>query len=117
VSRIAARRLALAAIAATLAVAIFAGVFRRDIDAAAATAIADRLRVQYHRGSGESPANFGAREMRIWADGWEFRWRYRPCVDFASLRIWVSRDGRLARYVEQPDCAPVSGFAGSPLKV
>jgi len=55
-------------------------------------------------------ARFGPREARHWADGWEFRWRYRPCADQASLRIWVSSDGRQARYAEIPDCVPRRGF-------
>lgn len=53
---------------------------------------------------------FGPREVLQWADGWEFRWRYQPCADHASLRIWISSDGRNARYAEVPDCLPQRGF-------
>lgn len=111
------RRLILAAIAVALVIAIVAGVFRRDIDGPQAARMADRLAAQYRRGSGEAPANFARREARQWADGWEFRWRYRPCIEFASLRIWVSRDGRRATFAEIPDCAPERGFGTAPRKV
>jgi hypothetical protein len=111
------RRLILAGIAAALAIAILLGVFRPDIDAPGAAKIADRLRAQYDRGSGEPARNFARREDRRWADGWEFRWRYRPCPELASLRVWISRDGRRASYAELPDCAPERGFAGSLQKV
>jgi hypothetical protein len=50
------------------------------------------------------------------ADGWEFRWRYRPCPEFASLRVWISRNGRRASYAEFPDCAPVTGLPADPRK-
>ncbi len=116
-SKIGMRRLILGGIALSLALAIGLGVFRRDIDAETATGIADRMLVQYRRGNAEPLRNFTAREMRIWADGWEFRWRYRPCPEFASLRVWISRDGRRASYAEMPDCAPERGFAMKPLKV
>lgn len=111
------RRLVLAGIALALAIALAIGVFHRDIDAPTAAAIAERLRVQYGKGSGEPVANFWAREDRQWADGWEFRWRYRPCPAFASLRVWISRDGRRASYSELPECAPDRGLAVAPLKV
>ena len=116
-SALAVRRLILSGIALALAAAIALGVFHRDIDVEAATGIADRMLVQYRKGSGESPRNFGGREARQWADGWEFRWRYRPCSEFASLRIWISRDGRRVSYAELPDCTPDSGIAVKPLKV
>lgn len=116
-SRIPVRRIILVVIAAGLALAIVLGVFRRDIDAPTAAAMADRLRVQYQRGSGDPVRHFLAREDRQWADGWEFRWRYRPCPEMASLRIWISRDGRRARYSELPDCAPERGVGVAPLKV
>jgi hypothetical protein len=111
------RRLILVGIAASLAIAIGLGVFHRDIDAPTAAKIADRLLAQYRHGSGEPAQNFAAREDRIWADGWEFRWRYRPCSELASLRVWISRDGRRASYAELPDCQPQGGVAMSPLKV
>lgn len=111
------RRVILVGIALSLAVAIALGVFHRDIDAPTAARIADHLLVQYQRGSGDSARNFAAREDRIWADGWEFRWRYRPCSEMASLRVWISRDGRRASYAELPDCQPQRGVAVQPLKV
>jgi len=114
---VALRRLVLAGIAAALAVAILLGVFRPDIDAPTAAKIADRLRAQYDSGSGEPARNFAPREDRRWADGWEFRWRYRPCPEAASLRVWISRDGRRASYAELPDCAPERGLTRAPLKV
>lgn len=91
--------------------------YHPDIDAKAAAGIADDLLVQHHRRSGDSLRDFAAREDRIWADGWEFRWRYRPCPQAASLRVWISRDGRRANYAELPDCAPQTGIMVSPLKV
>jgi hypothetical protein len=111
------RRLVLAGIALALAIAIGLGVFHRDIDAPTAAKMADRLLDQYRKGSGESFHNFTAREDKIWADGWEFRWRYVPCPKFASLRVWISRDGRHASYAELPDCSPQSGVMVQPLKV
>ena len=115
-SPIALRRLILAAIALSLAIAIGLGVFRPDIDAPTAAKMADRLQVQYVHGSGEPLRNFTAREARIWADGWEFRWRYRPCPELASLRVWISRDGRRANFAELPDCFPDRGYGVKPLK-
>lgn len=103
----------LAAAGLGVATVIVLGVYHRDIDAPAAARIADRLRTQYDRGSGQPPNNFARREDRQWADGWEFRWRYVPCPELASLRVWISRDGRRAGYAELPDC----GFGGPPLKV
>ncbi len=111
------RRLVLVGIALSLIVAIALGVFHRDIDADTATRIADRMLGQYRQGSGQPVRNFAGRETLVWADGWEFRWRYRPCPEFASLRIWISRDGRRASYAEVPDCAPDRGLAVKPLKV
>lgn len=86
------------------------------IDAQTAAAMADRLALAYHRQSGNPRAMFATREGRQWADGWEFRWRYRPCPDFASLRVWISRNGRRAAYAEFPDCAPATGLQGDPRK-
>ncbi len=111
------RRLVLAGIALALAIAIGLGVFHRDIDAPTANGIADRMLLAYRRGSGEPNRNFSPRELAIWADGWEFRWRYQPCPEFASLRIWISRDGRRVRYTELPDCLPDHGLGLKPLKV
>ena len=111
------RRVMLVGIALALGLAIALGVFHRDIDAPTAARIADRLLVQYRAGSGEPAHHFGAREDRQWADGWEFRWRYRPCAEFASLRVWISRDGRRASYSELPDCQPERGLAVAPKHV
>lgn len=86
------------------------------IDAQSAAAIADRLAREYHARSGNPRSAFTAREGRQWADGWEFRWRYRPCPDFASLRVWISRNGRRASYAEFPDCAPTSGLPAAARK-
>ena len=86
------------------------------IDPAAAASLADRLALQYHVQSGNPRAAFTAREGRQWADGWEFRWRYRMCPEFASLRVWISRNGRRASYAELPDCAPANGLPGEPRK-
>ena len=86
------------------------------IDAPEAAALADRLALQYHQQSGNPRAAFTAREGRQWADGWEFRWRYRSCPEFASLRVWISRNGRRASYAEFPDCAPATGLQGEPRK-
>lgn len=98
------RRLILGGIALALAIAIALGAFHRDIDAPQAAAIADRLFARYQRASATPPHHFGAREGRIWADGWEFRWRFLPCPQRASLRVWISLDGRRARYAEVPEC-------------
>ncbi len=87
------------------------------IEPEAAAALADRLAGQYRQQSGQPRGLFQAREGRQWADGWEFRWRYRPCPELASLRIWISRNGRRANYAEFPDCAPATGFGGAARKV
>ena len=104
-------------IALALAVLLGISLYHPDIDAKAAASIADQLLVQYHRRSGDPLRDFAAREDRIWADGWEFRWRYRLCPQAASLRVWISRDGRRASYAELPDCAPQTGVMVNPLKV
>ena len=104
-------------VAIGLAIVAAISLFPRDIDAPTAANMADRLLAQYRRTNGEAPRNFGTREDRIWADGWEFRWRYAPCPQFSSLRVWISRDGRRASYAELPDCAPTTGYTVSPLKV
>jgi len=113
-SRLPLRRLVLVGIAAALAIGIGIGLLPKSIDADRANRIAERLLAGYQNGSGESGRHFGTRETRAWADGWEVRWRYRPCAEFASLRVWVSRDGRRARFAELPDCAPMRGYAGVP---
>jgi hypothetical protein len=86
------------------------------IEAEAAAALADRMAGDYRQQSGQPVGLFLAREGRQWADGWEFRWRYRPCPEFASLRVWISRNGRRVHYAELPDCAPASGLSVDPLK-
>ena len=89
----------------------------REIDAPTAVRLADRLQHQYIRGTGDSIGRFAPREDARWADGWEFRWRYRPCPERASLRIWISRDGRQATYAEIPDCDPSRDVGRVPLTV
>jgi hypothetical protein len=110
-------RLILAGVAIGLAIVAAITLWPRDIDAPTAAKMADRLLDQYTRANAEPRRNFARREDRIWADGWEFRWRYQPCPQFASLRVWISRDGRRASYAELPDCAPTQGYLVSPLKV
>ena len=111
------RRLLLVGVAIGLVIAAAALLWRRDIDAPTAARIADSLLVQYTHGSGEGPGRFQPREDARWADGWEFRWRYRACPERASLRIWISRDGRRASYAELPECNPESGIGRPPLTV
>ena len=110
-------RLILLGIAIGLAIVAAISLYPRDIDAPTAAAMADRLLEQYRLANSDSKRNFAAREDRIWSDGWEFRWRYVPCPQFASLRVWISRDGRRASYAELPDCTPPVGYMVSPLKV
>jgi hypothetical protein len=81
----------------------------RRIEAPEAIRMAKAMQVQFLQRAGELPARFAPAERAIWADGWEFRWRYLPCGDVASLRVWISHDGRQARYVELPDCLPEPG--------
>lgn len=82
----------------------------RRIDAPEATRIAEKLQAQFRLRAQQPAQLFAPVERQVWADGWEFRWRYKPCDDVASLRIWVRHDGREARYVELPDCLPQRGF-------
>ena len=89
----------------------------REIDAPAAARLADRLQLQYIKGTGDSLRRFSPREEARWADGWEYRWRYRPCPERASLRIWISRNGRQATYAEIPDCDPARDTGRVPLTV
>ena len=103
--RFSTRTIVLAAAAIGLLVAVLGGVFRRDIDAETATAMAERMLKQYRIASHEPARHFPVREGRQWADGWEFRWRYRPCPETASLRIWISRSGERATFAEIPDCS------------
>lgn len=108
------RRLLLIITAFTAGAVAVLTLYDPAIDAQTAAAMADRLASEYHRQSGNPRAAFTAREGRQWADGWEFRWRYRPCPEFASLRVWISRNGRRANYAEFPDCAPATGLQRNP---
>jgi len=103
------RRAILVSIAALLGAALALGLYDREIDAETATAIAERMARDYHARTGHPKTEFAAREGRLWADGWEYRWRFKPCPDVASLRIWISRNGRRVRYAELPECTPADG--------
>ncbi|WP_439545418.1 hypothetical protein [Sandarakinorhabdus sp.] len=111
------RRIVLIIIAALAGGSLALGLYDPDIDAPAAEALADRLAKQYHVRSGVPSSAFAAREGQQWADGWEFRWRYKSCPEYASLRVWISRNGRRASYAELPDCAPADGSAARPRNV
>ncbi len=89
----------------------------RHIEASEATRIAEKLQAQFRQRAGQPEQLFEAVERKAWADGWEFRWRYKPCADVASLRVWISHDGRVARYVELPDCLPQRGFGAGAVTV
>ncbi|KPF64731.1 hypothetical protein IP88_13500 [alpha proteobacterium AAP81b] len=110
-------RLVLIGIAISLAIGIGFGLVPRQLRPDEAMAIGDRVMASYRRGNGEPAWRFGPRETTAWADGWEMRWRYRPCAAMASLRVVVSRDGSRVRVAEFPDCAPPRGFGALPLKV
>lgn len=84
------------------------------IDAAGAQTIADRMAAEFRQRTGHPAAEFDRRETRQWADGWEFRWRFKPCPEQASLRVWISRSGRRAAYAELPDCANGGPEANAP---
>ncbi|MEI6485339.1 MAG: hypothetical protein WCO11_03645 [Sphingomonadales bacterium] len=109
------RRLVLMIAAFVAGAAAVFSLYDPAISAPEAASLADRLAGEYHRRSGNPRRDFAPREGRQWADGWEFRWRYRPCPEFASLRVWISRNGRRATYSEFPDCAPATGLPGSPI--
>ena len=111
------RRLLLLGVGIGLIASAVVLLWHRDIDAPTAAKMADRLQVQYARGSGDRAGNVAPREDARWADGWELRWRYRPCPEVASLRIWISRDGRRASYAELPECAPEAGVGRGPVTV
>jgi hypothetical protein len=85
------------------------------IDAAGAQAIADRMAGEFQRRSGHPASEFQRRETRQWADGWEFRWRFKPCPETASLRVWISRSGRRAAFAELPDCTAPQADAPRPV--
>ncbi len=103
------RRAILISIAALLGAALALGLYDREIDAEAASAMAERLARDYHARSGHPKTEFTAREGRLWADGWEYRWRFKPCPELASLRIWISRNGRRVHFAEVPECTPADG--------
>ena len=77
----------------------------RDLDAAAADAVAKATAVRYAAATGEPIVHFGTARRYAWPDGWEFVWRYRPCPDDAALRVFVPLSGRGVRVTERPDCA------------
>ncbi|OSZ72391.1 hypothetical protein CAP39_03340 [Sphingomonas sp. IBVSS1] len=103
------RRAILISIAALLGAALALGLYDREIDAETAAGIAERMARDYHARTGHPKTEFAPREGRLWADGWEYRWRFKPCPDVASLRVWISRNGRRVRYAELPECAPTDG--------
>jgi hypothetical protein len=111
------RQLLLAGVGIALVIGAGVLAWPREIDAPTAARLADRMQMQYALGTGQTPHDFARREDARWADGWEFRWRYRPCPERASLRVWISRDGRRASYAELPECDPADGRGRSPLKV
>ncbi|MFZ4381626.1 MAG: hypothetical protein ACOYO0_06640 [Sandarakinorhabdus sp.] len=111
------RRILLIIIAALAGGSLALGLYDPEIDPPAAAALADRLAREYHVRSGMPSSEFAPREGRQWADGWEFRWRFKPCPEFASLRVWISRNGRRASYAEFPDCAPATGIGAPPRSV
>jgi hypothetical protein len=99
------RALLLTLIGVTLGATLLFAIPRR-IDEREAERIATRLLDQYARSQSEGRSSFLPLERALWADGWEFRWRYRACADIASLRVWIRHDGRETRYTELPDCLP-----------
>jgi hypothetical protein len=109
------RRMILLALAAGLGLGLIWW-WNKPIDHDTAARLADRLAQRWLVHNGVPPRAFLAREDRQWADGWEFRWRYRACPDYASLRVWISGNGRQIGLAEVPDCQPVRGFGGGPLK-
>lgn len=111
------RRLLLMIAAAAAGGAFMLALYDPAIDAPAAAALADRMATSYQSQSGLQRSAFAAREGRQWADGWEFRWRFKPCPELACLRVWVSRNGRKASFAEIPDCAPAAGLGVPPRTV
>lgn len=108
------RRIVLIIIAAAAGGALMLGLYDPAIEQPAAETLADRMAREYHARSGLPRTEFTAREGRQWADGWEFRWRFKGCPELASLRVWISRNGRKASYAEFPDCDPATGVGGKP---
>ncbi len=78
----------------------------RDLDVAAADALAKAAAVRFAASTGEPIVHFGTARRYAWPDGWEFVWRYRPCPDDAALRVFVPLSGRGVRVTERPDCQP-----------
>ncbi len=108
------RRAILISIAALLGAALALGLQDRQIDAETASTMAEQMARDYHARTGQPKSAFLGREGRLWADGWEYRWRFKPCPDLASLRIWISRNGRRVRYAELPECTPSEGQPRAP---
>lgn len=108
------RRILLIIIAALAGGSLAFSLYDPAIEGPEAAAIADRLARHYQAHAGMPRSEFAAREGRQWADGWEFRWRFKPCPEYASLRVWISRNGRRATYSEFPDCAPSDGATARP---
>ena len=81
----------------------------RPIDEPGADAIAKATAVRFAASTGQPVAHFGRARRIAWPDGWEFVWRYRPCPDTASLRVFVPLSGRGVLVTEAPDCAADHG--------
>lgn len=107
--RLSRRRLLLIGVLIGLLVSLIFGLIPRQLKLAEAEMIGDRVMASWQKRSGVPPWYMGRRETRVWADGWEMRWRYRPCAAMASLRVVISQDGRSVRVTEYPDCAPGPG--------
>jgi len=108
------RRIVLIIVAALAGGSLALGLYDPAIEGPEAAALADRLARHYLVQSGMPRSEFAAREGRQWADGWEFRWRFKPCPEYASLRVWISRNGRRASFAEFPDCAPAEPAQARP---
>lgn len=107
--RLSRRRALLIGVGLGLLVSLVFGLIPRQLKLAEAEMIGDRVMASWQKRSGVPPWHLGRRETRVWADGWEMRWRYRPCAAMASLRVVISQDGRSVRVTEYPDCAPGPG--------
>lgn len=105
-------RLALAALALTLAAAIWLG-RREPPPTLPPDQRAARMLAAYAAHTGEPLAHFGPAQRVDWPEGSEFRWAYLPCPEVAALRVFVRRGGK-ASYGETPDCAPGKGPAAHP---
>lgn len=103
-TRRAARRFGLAAVAFALAAWIGFGRAPDRLDRAEAGVLAAQLFAAYTRAAGETAAHFAARPTIGYPDGWEFSWTYSPCPEVTALRVFVGRNGSAA-YSQTPDCA------------